>query len=111
MDTWELQVNNHYHDNKLPAYIIVANKAENEGMESKTYQQCLDDYQRKKVSCFKTSAMTALNVKAAFDELITQMGRAYRDRINGNTEESDKSVNLTNSEIPDHPGRGDCCNK
>ena len=111
METWEHQAHNYYHDNRVPAFIVIANKAENEGMENRTYEQCLEDCKRKKISCFKTSAMTAMNVRAAFEELISQMGTVYRDKTTPSVDESDSSVNLTNSEIPDHPGRGDCCNK
>ena len=109
---WENAVLAHYRDNNIPAFIVVANKAENcyQGIDSKAYQQCLEAFRLKKYSCFKTSARDSLNVKQAFNELISLMGRAYEERLNPTvSEETCSGVVLGHSE--EHLGRGECCNK
>ena len=110
---WEDAVLCHYREHNIPAFIVVANKAENHnlGIDSSAYQQCLEAYKLKKYSCFKTSARDSLNVKQAFHELISLMGKVYEDRLNPtvSNEESSPSVLLGHSE--EHPGRKECCNK
>lgn len=110
---WEEAVLGHYREHNIPAFIVVANKAENhdQGIDSSAYQQCLEAFRLKKYSCFKTSARDAVNVKQAFNELISLMGRVYDEKSNHplSQEENSPSVVLGHSE--EHPGRGECCNK
>ncbi|KAI6660674.1 hypothetical protein LOD99_10354 [Oopsacas minuta] len=105
---WEQAALNNYRDHDIPQFIVVANKCENQEMDSKVYQQCLEYSQAKKYSCFKTSARDSINVKQAFHELLSLMGKVYEEKNYSKPErELSRSVDLENSDLPI---KDPCCN-
>ena len=106
LTTWEEDLRHFYMDQDYPAIVVFANKYDLSQMNERFYFECVQRYNARNISCFKTNPVTGEGVKEGFEHLLKLLGDKLSDRFHRQQHVSEKSVNID----PNERKELGCCN-